>query len=311
MPASKSSAVVGQWSANGHPPVRARRDQSALSAQAQIRVGKPGETMTATPQGVSIEANHTPLRARDQQPPASEVNRRPRFFLVMSAIFLAIAVVGFIPTFFAPLVTGHFSRPPVYYIHAVAFFGWVVFYFSQNLLIYQGRVLAHREWGVMGAALAAAMVFSVLILDVVEINQKTPLDVLPTIITWAGVSLMTMFVVCVAAGLANVRRPEVHKRFMLIATMGLLGAPIARWPVTFAPHTSTGTPSIWVPLTLIPATLMLYAAVMIYDKTRAGRISRVYIFGLVAGLALAALGAPLAATPLWQSVTSWMKGLAG
>jgi hypothetical protein len=103
----------------------------------------------------------------------------------------------------------------------------------------------------------------------------------------------------------------VHKRFMLIATMGLLGAPIARWPVTFAPHTTTGMPSIWIPLTLIPANLMLFAAVMIYDRTRTGRISRVYIFGLVAGLALGVLGGPMATSPLWQSVTGWMKGLAG
>ena len=86
----------------------------------------------------------------------------------MSGLALGISIVGFIPTFFVPLATGRFSRPPVYYVHALFFFGWVAFYFNQNRLIHKGNVLAHREWGVVGAALLVGMVFTALILDIVE-----------------------------------------------------------------------------------------------------------------------------------------------
>lgn len=51
--------------------------------------------------------------------------------------------------------------------------------------------------------------------------------------TWVQVGGMLFFGGAFAAAIANVRTPEVHKRLMLLATISLLDAPIARWVLGF------------------------------------------------------------------------------
>jgi len=52
--------------------------------------------------------------------------------------------------------------------------------------------------------------------------------------------------------IANTRRPEIHKRLMLLAGISLLDAAVARWFLTFlAPPGPPGPPP--VPVTIAPA----------------------------------------------------------
>ena len=41
---------------------------------------------------------------------------------------------------------------------------------------------------------------------------------------------MAVFLILVVAAIVNRARPQTHKRLMLLATINLLDAPIARWP---------------------------------------------------------------------------------
>jgi hypothetical protein len=41
---------------------------------------------------------------------------------------------------------------------------------------------------------------------------------------------MLVFAILATAGILYRRRPETHKRLMLVATISLLGAAISRWP---------------------------------------------------------------------------------
>src|SRR5437868_2067154 len=99
--------------------------------------------------------------------PRPRAELRIPFYAAMSALCLAVAVLGFAPTFFLPLAQGTFERPPVFYIHGLLFFSWTLYFCAQTWMIAAGRTLAHREWGVLGAGLAGAMVFSVMSVVVV------------------------------------------------------------------------------------------------------------------------------------------------
>jgi hypothetical protein len=44
---------------------------------------------------------------------------------------------------------------------------------------------------------------------------------------------MLVFAILATAGILYRRRPETHKRLMLVATIGLLSAAVARWPLAF------------------------------------------------------------------------------
>jgi hypothetical protein len=102
----------------------------------------------------------------------------------------------------------------------------------------------------------------------------------------------------------------VHKRLMLIATIILLGAPVARWPETFLAHPGEPRAAVVAPFYL-GLMISMWGAAMIYDRTRSGRISRVYIFGFLSNIAMGLLLGPVGASPFWLSVTNWVRGLAG
>lgn len=238
---------------------------------------------------------------------------RPPFYAVMSAVCLGVAVLGFMPSFFLPLAQGTFSRPPIFYIHGLLFFAWTLYFCAQAFLVAKGRTLAHREWGVLGAAIAAAMAFSVIAVVVVRLNRAPPIPAGPGSATfaWVDVSGMVFFATCLALAFANTRRPEVHKRLMLLATLSLLNAPVARWgDVLFGAH--DGPPrsfleANWFNLAVVA--LMLIP--IVHDRRSTGRISRVYLVG-VPVYAVMNLTWPLVwSTPVWLGAAEAIKHLGG
>jgi hypothetical protein len=115
----------------------------------------------------------------------------------------------------------------------------------------------------------------------------------------------------VAYAVANVRRPEVHKRAMLIATVSLLQAAVARWfIVMLAPPDAVGPPP--VAFTIAPGLVadLLIVAAMVHDWRIRGRPHPVYIVGLITLLAVQILRVPLSGTAAWLSAAEWLAGLA-
>ena len=235
------------------------------------------------------------------------------FYSVMSAICLGVAVLGFAPSFFLPLAQGTFVRPPVFYIHGLLFFGWTLYFCAQNWLVASRRVLPHREWGVLGAAIAAAMAFSVMSVVVVRLNQTPPVPAGPGSMTfaWVDVSGIVFFETCVVLAMMNTRNPEIHKRLMLLGTMSLLNAPIARWgAVLFGQH--GGPPASFLEaqwFNLVAIALMLIP--IGFDLRTRGKISRVYLLG-VPIYALIDLTWPLVwSSPTWMRVAEAIKHIGG
>jgi hypothetical protein len=241
------------------------------------------------------------------------VDARLRFYSVMSAVCLGVAVLGFAPSFFLPLAQGTFHRPPVFYIHGLLFFSWTIFFCAQTWLVAAGKTLAHREWGVLGAALAAAMAFSVMSVVVVRLNQTPAIPGGPGSATfaWVDVSGLAFFGTCVVLAMMNTRRPETHKRLMLLATLSLLNAPIARWgAVIFGAH--DGPPRSFLEanwFNLAAVGLMLIP--MVFDRRSTGKISPVYLVG-VPIYAVMDLTWPLVwSTPAWAAAANAIKHVGG
>ena len=97
------------------------------------------------------------------------------------------------------------------------------------------------------------------------------------------ISGIMVFVVLVAIAVLNVRRPEVHKRLMLLATVSTLQAAVGRWFVLlFAPRVATGGggPPAPPPLevTIAPGLVvdLLIVAAMIHDRRTRGSVHPAY-----------------------------------
>jgi len=252
---------------------------------------------------------------------ANATNRTRHFYVRMGLACLAVAVFSFVPSFFIPLARGTLHVPPIYYIHAALFLAWLIYFITQTWLAANGRLIAHREWGVLGAALAAGMVFSVFATLVVLLNQvPVPPAGAPGSpgFLWADVWTILFFAVCVATALANTRRPERHKRLLLLGMTPLLFPALGRWIALLAPGILRSPPTplspaqhaiVFVLGFLAPAFPIVIA--MAFDRKTRGRISRIYVIGLLAYVILALTQMAVGKTRIWLSIADAMKHIPG
>jgi hypothetical protein len=161
-----------------------------------------------------------------------QITRSDRLFYTgMSVASILTVFVGFAPTYY---LRGYFRDvplSPLVHLHGLVFTCWILLFFAQTVLIASGRIEVHRRLGVFGAGLAALLVIVGLSTAVAFARRNLPTGgtgILEFLATPFGD--MLAFAICVAAGIWYRNSPETHKRLMLVATIGLLGAAISRWP---------------------------------------------------------------------------------
>ena len=82
-----------------------------------------------------------------------------RFYVNMAAACLAVAVLGFAPTYWIPMMQGTLNVSPITHLHGLFFYGWTALYLAQAWLVRERRLTRHRELGVIGVSLATGMCF--------------------------------------------------------------------------------------------------------------------------------------------------------
>lgn len=248
--------------------------------------------------------------------PARDVVRpRAKFFYVYMAVCCAaVAVLGFAPTYWWPLVAGTYKARPIFHVHGAVFFAWTLFVVFQTWLAASGKIAKHRTTGMIGISFATAMTIFGVLAAINQMQAATALGLDAAGKAFAIVPLggIAFFAIVFTVAIINVRRPETHKRLILLASVSILDAPIARWIITFlAPPAPPGPPPVVVdiPPALIACILLVIA--IIFDWRTRGRPHPVYLVGGGALIALKVLQVPLSTTPFWHSVSGWIFALAG
>ena len=70
-----------------------------------------------------------------------------RLYVGLAVLAAVIAVVGFWPTYFGPLVAGIVDKAPIIHFHAAVYVGWLAIFITQAVLAATGRVAAHMKLG--------------------------------------------------------------------------------------------------------------------------------------------------------------------
>ena len=219
------------------------------------------------------------------------------FYFFMSLLIAVVVVYGFSHTLDKRLIHPAVPRPFILYCHAAIFSGWVVFFILQSTLVRIHNVRLHRLIGWFGAALGVAI----------------PVRGISTAITMARFNIlhfhetdaesglivsffdMAAFTIPFALAIYWRRKPEFHRRLILIATCALTSAAFARFP------------HYWV-----PPVLFFYADVDLLillgvarDLIVNRRIHRVYLYALPAFILgqVAALYTPVQDLPGWLTFT--------
>jgi hypothetical protein len=159
---------------------------------------------------------------------------RLRFFFVLMASAVIVTVfAGFAPTFY---LRGSFtqSRPMsvLLHVHGIVFSAWVSFFLVQTLLIARGSRRLHQRLGWIGTGIAAAMVILVTAAMVEQLRRVNGFPPPPLALALSLFDII-VFAALVGAALHYRKRPDWHKRFMLSATIILLGAPMFRFIIHF------------------------------------------------------------------------------
>jgi hypothetical protein len=224
-----------------------------------------------------------------------------RFYIGLSLLIAAIAFVGFWPTYFGPLVAGSVDKLPVIHVHAAVYVGWLALFMSQAAFAATRRMDLHIRLGNVGigyGVLVIVMGVTVAIsMFAVRVHAGNIEEAQARLV--APLSDMVFFTPLFAAAVRFRRKPEIHKRLMIVATTVLLVAAVGR--MTFV-----GRP--W-PMLLVWCSPLLLGAT--YDVVRRRAVPWIYLLGVVV-IAVRAFGAPLVRdTGVWHDWTAWLATVVG
>src|SRR4029079_4754789 len=235
------------------------------------------------------------------------------FYFYMALACMAVAFLGFAPTYWLPLGRLSLSASPVVHFHGLLFFAWSIYFVFQSWLAASGKIARHRAIGMIGVSLATTMTIFGFLVAVNAMKRSAAAGLTDEGIAFAIVPLsgILFFAVVFTLALAALRQREVHKRLMLLASISLLDAAVARWVLTFlAPPGPLCPPP--VPVTIPPAIVayLLLVAAIVYDWRTRGRPHPVYVYGGIALFAAKFLNWPISMTPLWHSFAGGILAMA-
>lgn len=245
--------------------------------------------MTADPGTLDRTVTGLPLTARDKD---------HRFFTAMAALAILTVFVGFARTYYlAPL----FAAPPLralVHLHGLLMTSWLVLFLVQVSLISIGRVAIHRRVGIAGAILAAVLFVVGYVTAITAARHGVTPPGGPPPLAFLAVPLGTLsaFGVLAALGISFRRRPEIHKRLMLLAVIATLAPAFARMHFL-----GGGGPPL-----AIGGTTLYVLLCMGYDRWAHARIHPVFLWGGVLLILSLPLRFALTRSDGWMAVAEWM-----
>jgi hypothetical protein len=229
-----------------------------------------------------------------------------RFFTAMTLAILATVFVGFSRSFFLRPMFPDWPAPheAIFYVHGAVFAGWIGLLLVQTALVAGGRTDLHRKVGALGALLAVAMLILGTVGALIAARRATGFVGVPVPpLQFLAVPLfdMVLFPAFVALALSYRRRPQYHKRLMLLATIVLTTAAIARWPGVL----ELGPPAFF------GLTDLFVVALAIWDRRVLGRLHPVTLWGGAALIVSQPLRLVVSGTDAWLVFARWATGLLG
>src|SRR4051812_36146252 len=158
------------------------------------------------------------------------------FFSTMSVVAALVILTGFASTYAAKLFAADATIPAIVHLHAAVFTSWLALFVAQTLLVMRGRIKLHQQLGTAGMALAGLMLIvgTLTARTVARLGHRgIPGVEFPDAegFLLLNLTVSAVFALLVGAAWWYRRRPQIHKRLMLMATVGGLMPPgISRLP---------------------------------------------------------------------------------
>lgn len=224
------------------------------------------------------------------------------FFGGMALLMIATILLGFRATYF-PLG----ARPAalsswVIVLHGTVFSLYLLLFLVQTALISARRVQWHMKLGLWMYGLAALMIPLGVLAAADELRRDVAGNVFsmgadPRTFSLGSVLSIVAFGTLIAMSYAMRRRPDMHKRLALYATLSMMDAGIDRWP--WQAWGVSQSWSSWV------YTLFLLLPIM-YDTVSRHRVLWATAFAASYAWLLQRLAIPLGHTRGWHAIANLM-----
>ena len=222
-----------------------------------------------------------------------------RHYFLMSLLIAGVVVFGFSRTVDEGLIHPAYPLPWIIYLHAAVFSAWIVLLVTQSGLVRIKHVTLHRKLGMWGLALGIA-------LPIVGMATKITMTRFEIAhgdedgAASLAISLNDMLQFSIAFGLAMVwrKKPELHRRLILLASCALTVAAFARFPHAVVP-----------PGKFYVAVDCLVGAAVLLDLFLTRRLHRVYLVGLPLMILGQIIALHLLRAPAWGAFANKLVGI--
>lgn len=221
------------------------------------------------------------------------------FFTGMALAILITVFAGFSRTYFLRPYFTPGPLIPLLHLHGIVFSSWIVLYITQTLLVAAKRIRTHMLLGIAGGVIAALMLAVGTVTAIIRAKGPSPIpNVNP--LTFLTIPLIDMLVFAILVSFAFYfrRRADVHKRLMLLATIGILPAAVARLPFAFIQQ--------YGPLAFFGLTDLFIVPCLIFDYVTRGRPHRATMLGGALIILSHPLRMLLGTTNAWLAFATWI-----
>jgi len=181
---------------------------------------------------------------------------------------LVLAIGGFWPQYFSVAIGNHPKSTTQFWLihlHAAIFTVWLLAYIAQAGLVMAGRTALHLRLGprlaAFGFAAAALGIYAAIRLAVRLGERVGSSDVAASFVFFPIID-MIFFASFLSVAVAYRKRPEIHKRAMLVATFSIAVVGLDR----LVSRAGVKNPWIWQPLMLAPLIIALAHDAMVRQR---------------------------------------------
>jgi hypothetical protein len=219
-----------------------------------------------------------------------------RFYLGAGLVAVALVFWGFAPTYYLKLIFAAPALPTRLHIHGAVMSSWLVLFFVQAILVSAGRTQWHRRLGIIGVCVAIGVVLvgssTTINAAAREVGRHSVEANARITVLCLELVQMALFAGLVAAAIRMRRRPDYHKRLMLLATACMMPSAFSRIPLNLTFMVS-GNVSI---LLLFDLCVIVPALI---DTLRNRRLHPAFGWGGLIAVAALNLAYPIAISPQW------------
>ena len=224
--------------------------------------------------------------------------RERAFYTTMAFAILIVIFVGFSRTFYLRPYYFPERLIPLLIVHGTIFSSWIILFVTQTSLVAAKNTRLHMKLGIASLVIAPLMLLVGTYTALVRAKGPSPLpDVNPLAFLTIPLGDMLIFGILFGTAYYYRKKLDIHKRLMLLASIALLPAGVARWPINFI---ATGGPLVFYGL----ADLFILPC-LIFDIVTRGKPHRATVIGGLLIIVSHPLRLIIGGTHAWLVFATW------